>query len=67
VIMVDGSRFFGRSITDGSYSFDITDYSIGDVIELVSSNKACKDKTKSLKIDRQDMSNTDFVLQRLQH
>jgi hypothetical protein len=67
VIMVDGTRFFGKSITDGSYSFDITDYSIGDVIELVSSNKACKDKTKSLKIDRQDMNNTDFVLQRLQH
>ncbi len=67
VIMVDGTRFSGKSITDGSYSFDITDYAIGDVIDLVSSNKAYKDKTKSLKIDRQDMNNTDFVLQKLPH
>ncbi len=40
VIMVDGTRFSGKSITDGSYSIDITDYSIGEVIDLVSSNKA---------------------------
>jgi hypothetical protein len=67
VIMVDGTRFTGKSITDGSYSIDLTDYSIGDIVELVSSNKAYKDKTKSLKIDRQEMSNTDFVLQKLAH
>lgn len=67
VIMVDGTRFSGKSITDGSYSIDMTDYSIGDVVELVSSNKAYKDKTKSLKIERQEMSNTDFVLQKLPH
>jgi hypothetical protein len=65
-IMVDGSRYFGKSISDGSYAFDIVDYSIGDVINLVSSHKAYRDKTKSLKIDRQEMTNTDFVLQRLQ-
>jgi hypothetical protein len=67
VIMVDGTKFFGKSITDGSYSFDIMDFSPGDAIDLVSSNKLYKDKTRNLKIDRQDMEHIDFVLQPLKH
>jgi len=65
VIMVDGTQFFAKTITNGSYSFNITNYSIGDAIDLVSSNKGYKDKTRNLKIERQDMENIDFVLQPL--
>jgi hypothetical protein len=63
--MVDGTRFYGKSITNGSYSFDLTGYLIGDQVNLVTSDKDYKDKTKNLKIERQDMTNIDFVLQPL--
>jgi hypothetical protein len=65
VLMVDGTRFYSKSITDGSYSFEITGYSIGDQVNLVTSHKNYVDKTKTLKIDRQEMTGIDFVLQPL--
>jgi hypothetical protein len=64
-VMVDGTRFFGNSITDGTYSFDIFEYSIGDEINLVTSNPRYKDKIRVHKIDRQEMKDIDFVLQPL--
>jgi len=66
VIMADGTKFFGTSVTDGSYSFDITGYSVGNEINLVSSHKDYIDKTKVLKPDRQNMTGVDFVLQPLE-
>jgi hypothetical protein len=65
VIMVDGTRFFGKTITDGSYSLDIIGYPIGTEVNLVSSHPSYVDKTKIIKIDRQDMAGIDFTLQPL--
>jgi hypothetical protein len=62
-VVADGTRFYGTTITDGSYSFDLFDYSIGDKVTLVTSRKDYKDKTKLLTIDKQDMTNVNFVLQ----
>lgn len=62
-ILADGTRFYGTTITDGSYSFDLFDYLIGDKVKLVTSRKDYKDKSVMLTIDRQDMTNVNFVLQ----
>jgi len=64
-ITVDGTKFYGKSITNGTYSFELTGYLTGDEINLVTSHKNYKDKTMNLKIDRQQMKNIDFVLQSL--
>ncbi|MDQ6609115.1 MAG: carboxypeptidase-like regulatory domain-containing protein [Bacteroidota bacterium] len=66
VIMVDGTRFYGRSVSNGTYSFSVVDYAAGDEITLVTSHKDYKDKIRPLKIEKQDMVNVDFVLQPLQ-
>ena len=62
-ILADGTRFYGETITDGTYSFDLFDYLIGDKVKLVTSRKDYKDKTMLLTIDKQDMTNVNFVLQ----
>jgi hypothetical protein len=65
-VMVDGTRFFGRSVSNGTYSITLTGYTPGEEITLITSHKEYKDKTKPLKITRQEMLNVDFVLQPLQ-
>ena len=65
-IMVDGTRFFGRSVSNGTYSITLTGYTPGEEITLVTSHKDYKDKIRPLKITRQEMLNVDFVLQPLQ-
>ena len=62
-ILADGTRFYGTTITDGTYSFDLFDYLIGDKVKLVTSRKDYKDKTVLLTIEKQDMTNVNFVLQ----
>jgi hypothetical protein len=64
-IVIDGTRFFGKSVTNGSYSIELIGYEAGDEINLVTSHKDYKDKTKSLVLDRKEMTNIDFVLQPL--
>ncbi len=64
-VMVDGDRFFGHTASNGTYTFTVTDFAPGDEITLVTSHAAYKDKTRPLKIDRQEMTNIDFVLQPL--
>lgn len=64
-ILVDGTRFYATSVSNGTYSFALTDYSAGDEITLVTSHKDYKDKTRPVKITGEQMSNVDFVLQPL--
>ena len=64
-VMVDGDRFFGNTASNGTYTFTVTDYTPGDELTLVTSHAAYKDKTRAVKIDRQEMTNIDFVLQPL--
>lgn len=65
-VMVDGTRFFGKTVSNGTYSFTLTDYAAGEEITLVTSHEEYKDKTRPLKLTRQEMANVDFVLQPLQ-
>jgi hypothetical protein len=64
-IYADGTRFYGKSVSNGTYSFSLTDYSPGDEVTLVTSHKYYKDKIRPVKITREQMNNIDFVLQPL--
>lgn len=61
-INVDGTRYYAVSITDGSYSIILKDYSPGDEITLTTSHKDYEDKTRSFRINTADMKGIDFVL-----
>lgn len=64
-IVADGTRFYGKSVSNGTYSISLTDYSPGDEVKLITSHKDYKDKERPLKISSQEMTNIDFVLQPL--
>jgi len=61
-VMVDGTNFHGLTITNGSFSFDIFNYSIGDEINLVTSHKKYRDKTVNYKIMSRDANGIELVL-----
>ena len=66
-INVDGTRYFARSITDGSYSLRLEEYTLGDEITLTTSHGGYEDKTMSLRIDAPNMKNINFFLQPVNH
>ena len=61
-INVDGTKYYAVSITDGSYSIILKDYSPGDEITLTTSHKDYEDKTRSFRINTAEMKDVDFVL-----
>lgn len=61
-INVDGTKYYATSITDGSYSLQLTGYSVGDEITLTTSNRMYEDKTFDLRIESPEMKHIDFVL-----
>ena len=63
-IYVEGTRYSANSITDGSYSLHLKDYTVGDVITLTTSHKDFEDKTVTVKINEPEMS-LDFVLKEI--
>jgi hypothetical protein len=63
-VYVEGTKYSGHSITDGSYSLRLDDYSVGDVITLTTSHKDFEDKTVTVKINEPEMS-LDFVLKEI--
>ncbi len=66
-INVDGTRYFTRSITDGSYNLRLEEYTLGDEITMTTSHEGYEDKTMSLKIDAPNMKNINFFLQPVNH
>ena len=64
-VLVDGSPFYSKTVNNGTYSLRVTNYSIGDEISIVTSHKNYKDKMRTIQIDKQQMTNVDFVLQPL--
>ena len=65
IVMVEGSRFSGTTVNNGTYSIRLSDYSVGEEILLVTSHKDYNDKAKKITIAAQQMNNIDFVLQPL--
>jgi len=66
-INVDGTRYVAHSITNGTYSLRLEEYTLGDEITLTTSHQEFEDKTRALKINSPDIKEMDFVLQPIDH
>jgi hypothetical protein len=66
-INVDGTRYYAMSITDGSYSLRLEEYTLGDEITLTTSHKDYEDKTISLRINSPEIRNQDIFLNPIKH
>lgn len=66
-ISVDGTRYYTKSITDGSYKLRLEEYTLGDEISLTTSHKDFEDKTVSVRINSPDIQNQDIFLNPVSH
>ena len=66
-INVAGTKYFTRSITDGTYSLRLDEYTLGDEITLTTSHPDFEDKTMLLKIGSPNIQNIKFFLQPVSH
>lgn len=66
-INVDGTRYYANSITDGSYKLRLEEYTLGDEINITTSQKDYEDKTISIRINSPDMKNQDIFLNPIAH
>jgi hypothetical protein len=66
-ISVDGTRYYSKSITDGTYNLRLEEYTLGDEISITTSHKDYEDKTFSLTINSPDMKNQDIFLNPVSH
>ena len=66
-INVDGTRYVAHSITNGTYSLRLEEYTLGDEVTLTTSHQDFEDKTRSLKINSPEIKEMDFVLQPIDH
>lgn len=66
-VSVDGTRYFGQSITDGTYNITLKGYTIGNEITITASGDNYTDKRMPLKINAPEMNNIDFVLEPIHH
>jgi hypothetical protein len=66
-IDADGTRYYAISITDGTYSLRLEEYTLGDEINLTTSHKDFEDKTISLKINSPEIKNLDIFLNPITH
>jgi hypothetical protein len=62
-INVDGTKYFTHSITDGTYSLRLDEYTLGDEITITTSHPDYEDKTMSLKIEGPEIKKVNFFLQ----
>ncbi len=61
-ISVDGTRYFTKSLTDGTYKLRLEEYTLGDEITVTTSHKDYEDKTISLRINSPDIVGQDIFL-----
>lgn len=66
-VNVAGTRYFAKSITDGTYNLRLDEYTLGDEITLTTSHPDYEDKTVSLKIESPDIKKVNFFLQPVNH
>lgn len=60
-VNVDGTRYYAVSITDGTYSLKLGEYTLGDQVTLTTSHKKYEDKTIPLKINSPDITQDIFL------
>lgn len=61
-IDVEGTRYYAISLTDGSYNLRLEEYTLGDEITILTSQKNYEDKTFLLKITSPEIKNQDIFL-----
>ncbi|RYZ24668.1 MAG: carboxypeptidase regulatory-like domain-containing protein, partial [Chitinophagaceae bacterium] len=66
-INIEGTRYYAISITDGSYSLRVEEYTLGDEITLTTSHPGYDDKTISLRIHSPEITNQDIFLNPVSH
>lgn len=66
-ISVDGTRYYTKSITDGSYKLRLEEYTLGDEISLTTSHRDFEDKTISVRINSPEIQNQDIFLNPVSH
>ena len=66
-INIEGTRYYAISITDGSYSLRVEEYTLGDEITLTTSHPGYDDKTISLRILSPEITNQDIFLNPASH
>ena len=62
-VNVDGTKYFDKSKTDGSYKIRLEEYTLGDEISITTSHEGYEDKTISITINTPDITNQDIFLQ----
>ena len=66
-INIEGTRYYAISITDGSYSLRVEEYTLGDEITITTSHPGYDDKTISLRIHSPEITNQDIFLNPVSH
>ncbi len=61
-IDVEGTRYYAMTITDGSYTLRLEEYTLGDEIKLTTSHKNFEDKTIKFTINSPDIQKKDIFL-----
>ncbi len=62
-VNVEGTKYFDRSKTDGSYSIRLEKYTLGDEVTISTSHKSYEDKAFQLKLSAPELYNQDIFLQ----
>ncbi len=61
-VNVEGTKYYAISLTDGSYSLRLEEYTLGDEVTITTSHENFEDKTFALKINSPDIKNQDIFL-----
>jgi ribosome maturation factor RimP len=66
-INVDGTKYVAHSMSNGTYSLRVEEYTLGDEITITTSRQGFEDKTRAVKINSPEIKDIDFVLQPVNH
>jgi hypothetical protein len=66
-VNVDGTRYYAKTATDGTYTLRLQEYTIGDEISITTSNENYEDKTLPLKLLTPEMKDQDIFLNPIAH
>jgi sortase (surface protein transpeptidase) len=66
-INVDGTKYVAHSISNGTYSLRLEEYTLGDEITITTTHESFEDKTRAIRINSPEIRDVDFVLNPINH
>lgn len=66
-INVDGTKYVAHSISNGTYSLRLEEYTLGDEITITTTHEGFEDKTRAIRINSPEIRDVDFVLNPINH